>query len=66
MKKFKSKADKFAFIVRRVVPILVPIAFLFIALSEGKLYWIAGIMVILVIFAYALQKFNIGNPIDNK
>jgi len=44
-----------------VVKILVPITFFTIAALEGKGYWLAGIMTIVVIGSYAyeyLEKLN--------
>lgn len=39
---------------------LILVSFFIIASSEGKAYWLAGIMVILTLFYYILQWQKIG------
>jgi len=65
MKTFKNKTDKSAYYFRLAIMILIPVAFFLIEISEGKLYWLGGVMVICVIAAYVLKATGVGDPINN-
>jgi len=53
--------EKFAFWFRRVTKWLVPAVFASIAMWP-VVYWLGGLMTIVVIFAYVLEGLKIGNP----
>ena len=54
------EAQKFGYWFRLMVKILIPVAFFVIAAIPGS-YWLAGIMTILVLFAYLLEWKKIGD-----
>ena len=54
------KAEKFAYWFRLIVKILIPVAFFAIASWPGS-YWLAGIMIIAVLFSYVLEWQKIGD-----
>jgi hypothetical protein len=44
--------------------VMIPITFLIIAISEGKAYWLAGIMLVFTLFYYGIQKFGMMDDTD--
>jgi len=66
MKTFKNKAKKSAWIMKLLVIFLVPIVFFLVAVTEGRLYPLAGVMTVLVVFVYVLEGFGVGKPVVKK
>lgn len=60
------KANKFGWWFRLITKILIPVSFFVIASAEGKAYWLAGFMAVIVLFYYLLVWQKVGETKNEK
>lgn len=54
------ETNKFFYWFRVAVKALIPLSFFIIPITEGKAFWVAGLMTVFTLFYYLLVSAGIG------